>query len=89
MALSYQVTIWIINVYLNLSFGFSTVCSDPFYGQTSGPRPTKYLQAVSKSDTEGFSLPNFFFPNFFQFSSFRGNAEAGAFKNVLNIFKYF
>jgi hypothetical protein len=87
MALSYQVTIGIINLYLNLSFGFSTVCLDPFYGQTSGPRPTKYLQAVSKLDTEGFSLPNFFSQTFFklifQFSWKRGG------RRILKCLKYF
>jgi hypothetical protein len=30
----------------------STVCTDPFYGQTSGPRPPKFLQADPKIDVE-------------------------------------
>jgi hypothetical protein len=31
---------------------FSTVCTDPFYGQTSGPRPPKFSQADPKLDVE-------------------------------------
>jgi hypothetical protein len=31
---------------------FSTVCSDPFYGQTSSPRRLKFSQADSKLDVE-------------------------------------
>jgi hypothetical protein len=31
---------------------FTTVCTDPFYGQTSGPRPPKFSQADPKLDVE-------------------------------------
>jgi hypothetical protein len=31
---------------------FSTVCTDPFYGQTSGPRRPKFSQADPKLDVE-------------------------------------
>jgi hypothetical protein len=34
----------------NLAKTFSTVCTDPFYGQTRGPRPPKLSQADPKLD---------------------------------------
>jgi hypothetical protein len=41
-----------INLYNNLAKPFSTVCTDPFYGQTSGPRPQKFSQTDSKLDVK-------------------------------------
>jgi hypothetical protein len=32
------------HLYNNLAKPFTTVGADPFYGQTSGPRPPKFLQ---------------------------------------------
>jgi hypothetical protein len=34
------------NLYNNLAKQFTTVCSDPFYGQTSGPRPPKNFAGI-------------------------------------------
>jgi hypothetical protein len=39
-------------LYNNLAKPFSTVCTDPFYGQTSGPRPPKFSRADPKLDVE-------------------------------------
>jgi hypothetical protein len=36
----------------SLAKPFSTVCTDPFYGQTSGPRPPKFSLADPKLDVE-------------------------------------
>jgi hypothetical protein len=47
------------NLYNNLAKPFSTVCTDPFYSQTSGPRPQKISQADPKFDEES-RLPIFF-----------------------------
>jgi hypothetical protein len=41
-----------IYLYNNLDKPFSTVCTDPFYGQTSGPRPPNFSQADPKLDVE-------------------------------------
>jgi hypothetical protein len=44
-----------LNLYINLSFGFTNVGgNNPFYGQTSGPRPPKFLQADPKLAAEVF-----------------------------------
>jgi hypothetical protein len=36
------------SIHNNLAKPFTTVCSDPFYGQTSSPRPPKFSQADQK-----------------------------------------
>jgi hypothetical protein len=38
----------VTSLHNNLAKPFSTVCTDPFYGQTSGPIPPKYSQADPK-----------------------------------------
>jgi hypothetical protein len=47
-------------IFINLAKPFITVCTDPFYGQTSGPRPPKFSQADPKLDVKS-RLPIFFF----------------------------
>jgi hypothetical protein len=41
-----------INLYNNLAKPFSTVCTDPFYRQTTGPRPPKFSQTDPKLDVK-------------------------------------
>jgi hypothetical protein len=40
------------NLYNNFAKPFSTVCTDPFYGLTSGPRPPRFSQADPKLDVK-------------------------------------
>jgi hypothetical protein len=47
------------HVYNNLAKPFTTVGEDPFYGQTSGPRPPKFLQAYLKLAVEDKSPKKF------------------------------
>jgi hypothetical protein len=40
------------NLYNNVTKPYTTVGADPFYAQTSGPRPSKILQADPKLAAE-------------------------------------
>jgi hypothetical protein len=53
------------NLYNKLAKPFSTVCTDPFYGLTSGPRPPKFSQADPKLDVES-RLPKQFLQKKFE-----------------------
>jgi hypothetical protein len=44
--------LYLYNQYNYLAKPFNTVCTDPFYGQTSGSRPPKFSQADPKLNVE-------------------------------------
>jgi hypothetical protein len=53
------------NLYNNLAKPFTTVCSDPFYGQTSVSRPPNFSEAACKHKIATLDIFKDFFLDFF------------------------